>query len=85
VLLSARLQDQYMELERQLKTTMEEKSNAHEKYKSLLEQTRADLHAKQVECEKLREQVSEGDYHKINISLKQSQEMTNDGQLVWVE
>ena len=53
-----RLQDEYMQLQEELKGTIEESKLVQEKYRQLLDQARKDLAAKHAECEELRTQVS---------------------------
>ena len=54
-----RLQDEYMQLQEELKGTIEESKLVQEKYRQLLDQARKDLAAKHAECEELRTQVRE--------------------------
>ena len=52
-----RLQDEYVQLQEELKATIEESKLVQEKYRQLLEQARKDYSAKHTECEELRTQV----------------------------
>ena len=56
-LLFSRLQDEYVKLQTELKSTIEETKLVQEKYKTLLEQTRKELAAKHVQCEEMKAQV----------------------------
>ena len=52
-----RLQDEYVQVQSEMKATIEETKLVQEKYKTLLDQAKKDLQAKQAECDALREQV----------------------------
>ena len=52
-----RLQDEYITLQGELKSTIEESKLVQEKYKGLLEHVRKELAAKHAECEQLQNQV----------------------------
>lgn len=53
------LQDEYIQLQGELKSTIEDTKLVQEKYKNLLDQARKDIVAKQSECDELRNQVSQ--------------------------
>ena len=52
-----RLQDEYVQVQSEMKATIEETKLVQEKYKTLLDQAKKDQQAKQAECDALREQV----------------------------
>lgn len=52
-----RLQDEYMQLQMEVKSTIEESRIVQEKYKTMLEQTRRELVERTAEIEELRAKV----------------------------
>ncbi len=65
----SRLQDEYMQLQGELKATIEESKLVQEKYKQLLDQCRKELQNKHLECEELRTQVSFPDITKSGVDM----------------
>ena len=52
-----RLQDEYIQVQSELKTTIEETKLVQEKYKNINDQLKKDIVAKQSECDQLKSQV----------------------------
>ena len=63
-----RLQDEYVAIQTELKSTIEESKLVQERYKAMLEQSRNDMALKMAEIDELKSQVSQDNFFLLRLN-----------------